>query len=117
MPRSKQELIVVDEVEDPRAKRSPSRALIDPESAVTRVPQHRFKFMMTIIVKGELFPVSYRDAMELGCWASVSQTNGIVTNGSDRAASLVLVLPAGYFACIDLDNPDAVPKEHGSRRW
>lgn len=90
--------------------------LVDTRSVLTmadtrlrRIPRHVLPYSHTLIVNGEPHPISDTHVEELGMFASVDQKTGQVTNGSDRKAALVVVLPKGNFECIDLDNPDAKP--------
>lgn len=83
--------------------------------SVRRIPRHVLPYSLTLVVNGEPQAISDAHAEELQVFASVNQKNGIVENVGDRKAALVVLMPKGNFACINLDDPTSIPVK-GPRR-
>lgn len=98
------------------ARTSSERQLVEAPVGVRVIPRHRVAYSLTLVVNGEPHPISDQHAADLQMFASVDQKIGKVTNSGDRKHALVVLLPRGAFACIDLDDPDAVPADAGKSK-
>jgi hypothetical protein len=94
-----------------------SGELVESHGTLRRIPRDVLNYTHLLLIHGEPHPISDAHAAEIGMFATLAPT-GILSNGTDRTAAFVAILPRGKLAVINMDDLATVPQafEAANRR-